>query len=225
MPAARPAYYLLIPAGDPLREPFLHDRDGTPLRITAIPRRLPVSEILDEDPVTALLGRAHQLVTVAPLGPVTSTAAGFAACADGWAETARSNDLGPVTGPQHAAIVSLITDAGTLFTSPGEHSLRAAGEYALRISGMYATPQARQAWEGAMLVAVAALDVAGADGFWWSSVGGCEYGTEIIALAARDLIGTTAAWTQEAYELLTRPWAEASGQPAHPADIILPRRP
>jgi hypothetical protein len=90
---------------------------------------------------------------------------------------------------------------------------------------MYATPQARQAWEGAMLVAVAALDVAGADGFWWSSVGGCEYGTEIIALAARDLIGTTAAWTQEAYDLLTRPWAEASGQPAHPADIILPQRP
>ena len=108
MPAARPAYYLLIPAGDPMCEPFLHDRDGTPLRITAIPRRLPVSEILDEDPVTALLGRAHQLVTVAPLGPVTTTAAGFAACADGWAETARSNDLGPVTGPQHAAIVSLI---------------------------------------------------------------------------------------------------------------------
>jgi hypothetical protein len=44
MLAARPAYYLLIPAGDPLREPFLHDRDGAPLRITATPRRLPVSE-------------------------------------------------------------------------------------------------------------------------------------------------------------------------------------
>ena len=51
------------------------------------------------------------------------------------------------------------------------------------------------------------------------------HGTEIIVLAARDLIGTTAAWTQEAYDLLTRPWAEASGQPAHPADIILPQRP
>ena len=36
------------------------------------------------------------------------------------------------------------------------------------------------------------------------------HGTEIIVLAARDLIGTTAAWTQEAYDLLTRPWAEVS---------------
>ena len=125
-----PAYYLLVPAGDPLREPFLRDQAGAPPRITATPRRLPVSEIIDEDPVTALLGRAHQLVTVAPLGPVTATAAGFAACAGGWAETARSRDLGPVTGPQHAAIVSLITEAARLFTSPGEDSLRAAGAYA-----------------------------------------------------------------------------------------------
>jgi hypothetical protein len=220
-----PAYYLLVPAGDPLRAPFLHDRAGAPPRITATPRRLPVSEIIDEDPVTALLGRAHQLVTVAPLGPVTTTAAGFAACAGGWAETARSRDLGPVTGPQHAAIVSLITEAARLFTSPGEDSLRAAGAYASCVGGMYATPQAQHAWEGAMLAAVAALDAAGADGFWWSTVGGCGYGTEVIALAARDLIGTTAAWRQEAYDLLTRPWTETSGQPAHPADIIPLQRP
>ena len=160
-----------------------------------------------------------------PLGPVTADAAGFAACTDGWAVTGRSHDLSPVTGPQHAAIVSLITDAATLFTSPGERSLQAAREYARRISGMYATPQAQRAWEGAMLAAVAALDAAGADGFWWSTVGGCGYGTEVIALAARDLIGTTDAWRQEAYDLLTRPWTETSGQPAHPADIVPLQRP
>jgi hypothetical protein len=158
MPVTRPAYYLLALAGDQLREPFLPGQDGAPPRITATPRRLPVSEIIDEDPVTALLGRACQLVTVTPLGPVTADAAGFAACTDGWAVTGRSHDLSPVTGPQHAAIVSLITDAARLFTSPGEHDLQAAQAYVGCVSGMYATPQSRHAWEGAILAAVAALD-------------------------------------------------------------------
>jgi hypothetical protein len=41
---------------------------------------------------------------------------------------------------------------------------------------------------------------------------------EYIALAARDLIGTAPDWTQDAYERVARPYAQATGHKLHPED-------
>ncbi|MEN4460998.1 hypothetical protein VXE65_03085 [Mycolicibacterium conceptionense] len=46
----------------------------------------------------------------------------------------------------------------------------------------------------------------------------CCHGDEYLAIAARDLIGTAPGWTQDAYELIARPYAEATGRKLHPAD-------
>lgn len=48
--------------------------------------------------------------------------------------------------------------------------------------------------------------------------GSCCHGDEYIALAARDLIDTVPAWTRDAYELIARPYTQATGRKLHPED-------
>lgn len=72
-------------------------------------------------------------------------------------------------------------------------------------------------WQSAE-AAQEALYQRGADGWWWGNTIGCCWGNEILALAARDLIGTTPEWTQQAYDVLTRPWRTALSLPLHPED-------
>lgn len=63
-----------------------------------------------------------------------------------------------------------------------------------------------------------ALSERGIDGYWWANCISCCWGDEILALAARDLIGTTPDWTQAAYDLLTLPWRSTLPQRLHPED-------
>ena len=46
----------------------------------------------------------------------------------------------------------------------------------------------------------------------------CCHGDEYLAIAARDLIGSAPDWTWDAYELIARPYAHATGRKLHPAD-------
>lgn len=48
--------------------------------------------------------------------------------------------------------------------------------------------------------------------------GSCCHGDEYVAIAARDLIGTVAGWTWDAYERVARPYAQATGRKLHPED-------
>ncbi|MBO0849543.1 MAG: hypothetical protein J2P20_08780 [Pseudonocardia sp.] len=76
--------------------------------------------------------------------------------------------------------------------------------------------------EEATDAAGSALARVNADSHLWHELGGCVYGAEMLALAARDLIGTTTEWTQEAYDLLTSAYRSTIPTPLHPDDAQLP---
>ncbi|MCV7286114.1 hypothetical protein H7J87_12325 [Mycolicibacterium wolinskyi] len=46
----------------------------------------------------------------------------------------------------------------------------------------------------------------------------CCHGDEYVAIAARDLIGSVPGWTWDAYELVARPYAQATERKLHPED-------
>ncbi|KLI09391.1 MULTISPECIES: hypothetical protein [Mycobacteriaceae] len=52
----------------------------------------------------------------------------------------------------------------------------------------------------------------------------CSHGDEYVAIAARDLIGTVPDWTWDAYELIARPYAQATGRKLHPDDPDWPSK-
>jgi hypothetical protein len=153
----------------------------------------------------ALMRKAAS-VPAAPAGPVTPDGPGRWSCAAGWTVTGASADLAPLLGPQAPAILSVLALAEEALTDPGPSA--AWDAYMIASGAVYTGAAAADA------AARRALAQAGADAAWWDTIGN---GPEILALAARDLIGTAAGWTQAAYDLLTRPWAEAFG-PAHPGD-------
>ncbi|MGI5423019.1 hypothetical protein [Actinomadura luteofluorescens] len=69
--------------------------------------------------------------------------------------------------------------------------------------------------------ALNALEKAGADCYWWSTYAyGCSYGQELVAIAARDLIGTVPGWTAEAHDVLTAPYRAAFGDSAPGAKAL-----
>jgi hypothetical protein len=190
--------------------------DGDPYLITTGPRRLVPSEVIGEDPhhvLIPLLSTAYCIATLEPKGPVTLNDDDLPECADGWKVASLSGDLAPMTGPQAAQIRAVVAEAERVLIGNWDGAQAVA--YAQAIDAVYdhGYPQAEQ-------LACEALDAIGADGFWWSGIGACAYGGEVKALAARDLIGTIPGWTQEAYDLLTGPWAAAFGRPAHPDDTI-----
>jgi hypothetical protein len=214
------AYWMLARRSDPVEPPFLYDRNGVPPWITGDPRQLRVHDVTDEDPVDLLNSRDWLLLTLEPNGKVTHLGTGLVECHAGWTVKARSDDLGPLAGPGHAAVRALITTAGRIFASHRKATLEAAARYAAASSAMYATPGAKQAWEASITAAVAALDQAGADTAWWlAAAGRREYAVTLIAVTARDLVSDNGpGWSRDAYRLLTSPWLAATGLPAHPGD-------
>jgi hypothetical protein len=218
MPEHQAPYYTLAPAASPPAGPYLAAAGGPP-HITANPRRLRPSDVTEDDPVTALSRRSCALLTLRPSGDVTTDETGAAECRAGWAITGRARDLGLVAGPQYAAIMAIITDATRIFSEASPADERAADTYLDTVDAMHGAPETRLAWAASVLAAAAALAAAGADTEWWSRAGTSEYGHLVLAVAARDLIGTTPLWTQGSYDLLTIPWLAATSQPAHPADI------
>jgi len=188
------------------------DNTGQPPIVTANPRCLLPSEVFG-DTETELLGHAWELAGLEPRGPVTEDE-GDAECPDGWTITSRTADLSAMLGPQAAQILDAIAEAEKTLVSGGPGDATEVAEaYHAAVEADY------RAIDTAADAAVAALEAYGADGDWWAGIGACQYGRgEILALAARDLTGTTTEWAQEAYGTLTRPWLTAFGRPVHPDD-------
>lgn len=68
-------------------------------------------------------------------------------------------------------------------------------------------------------LAIEALKTVGADSYWWENcTGSDEFGFEVVALAARDLIDQVEGWDQEAYDAIAAPYRVAFGEPLHPED-------
>ncbi len=68
-------------------------------------------------------------------------------------------------------------------------------------------------------VIAAGLDRWGFKGSVWTLLpGSCRHGSEYVAIVARELIGTTPDWTQEAYDYLSRRFVAATGRGLHPDD-------
>jgi hypothetical protein len=215
-----PKYWALARRDDPGEPPFLYDRNGVPPWITEDPRQLRVHDVTDDDPVDLLTRRDWLLLTLKPNGTITPAAAGTVECRAGWTVAARSGDLGPLAGPQHAAVRALITTAERIFGCSDDADFETADRYAAAVKSMYGTPETKLAWEVSIVAAAAALEQAGADTDWWrTAVDHREYDAALIALTARDLARRAGTgWCWDAYRLLTTPWLAATGQPAHPGD-------
>lgn len=208
-------YYTLTPTAPEVGSVIGTDPDET--FVTADPRTLPVTDLTDDwDPyfqtATEIVESTDlTLIRVEPIGDVegpddydrTYYAAGR------WTVTGIEASVDAVLGPQATRIrevVALAEDALTGDTDPR------AEVYCEAVNSSYDDTQPHEA------AAEAALENAGASGFYWT---GCEYGGELLALAARDLIGTVPGWTQEAYDALTEPWRIAMGGQVHPDDTAL----
>lgn len=111
-------------------------------------------------------------------------------------------------GPQAAEVVEAVKLAVEHLHGDGEESPEAGRYYELATSTYEAMQTARKG-------ALAAMETLRAD-FWWWDAGAfsCAFGEEIIAIAARDLIGTAPGWTAEAHDLLTAPYRAAFGETA-----------
>lgn len=199
-------YTLTVFTTDP-PVPHMHGPNGPPAWIAADPRTLPVSQVTGDDLATVITHRTVHLLTLTPLGDVTSVSGGRVTCRDGWRFVSRTDDISPVAGPQYAAIREVIMTARRSRPPYG-----AASRVAVSSDG------GLRAWAGALTAAFAALEAVGADGDWWARTDLAV----LVALAARDLISADGPYRQEHYDLLTRPWAAVAGRPAHPADVYRP---
>ncbi len=208
-------YFAIIPAGS--REPGNvipgRDEDREPPYVTALPRSLPVSDACEDPDFPGVL-TAVQVAVLSPLGPVDDgpwADDDGPVCEDGW-RVESLTALDPVLGPQSACLLAAIETAERVLT--GESA--PARAYGAAVNEQYHGGT----WtaDHAANAAAAALDSVGADGFWWRQCFSCQYGPEMLALAARDLIGTVPGWDRDAYDLLTAPWTAAFG-PVHPDDV------
>ncbi|MGP4030200.1 RapZ C-terminal domain-containing protein [Actinomadura sp. 3N407] len=170
---------------------------GSHLTAVTDPRRLPVGELVFEhhygnriEARTLLDGTATaRLLAVRDRGP------------DGW-EVVGDAPLAGLLGPQADEILATARIAREYLRGDTGASPEAARYYAVAD----ATGEAM----GACLdAALAALAAAGVDAWWWSTAVSCAYGHELVAIAARDLIGTVPAWTAAAYDTLMAPWLAA----------------
>ncbi|PRX92032.1 hypothetical protein [Allonocardiopsis opalescens] len=227
MPA--PAYYMLTVAtshapGDTIPD----DGEWSPAAVyTDDPRKLEASELLggDGDLVDIVNGVVHpQILRVTPTGPVrlhsdyyknTDGAPEFGDLleAERWT-VAAVEPLAALLGPQADHITAAIRLGFPAIDgdSPTALAYAAAVDHHWERVG---APAVHDAEEAARI----ALRHAGVDDYWWAH-SGCVGGSELMALAARDLIGSTPAWTQDAYDLLTSPWRASVG-PLHPDDAPL----
>ena len=188
--------------------------DGEWWPAAADPRKIPASDYLDEAYIPDLLG-SHCLLLLDPLGDTADDEDGLTECPDGWTITA-TVPVDAMFGPQAAAIVAAIDLAERALCGD---TMAVGDRYVAAIDEQYPDGGAWTA-QSAADAAQAALDAAGADGLLWAKGFSCAYGQEMLALAARDLIGTVPGWTQEAYDLLTAPWVAAFGRAAHSDDKI-----
>ena len=207
-------YFMIVAAGS--REPGDvvpgRDEGREPPYVTVLARSLPVSDAC-EDPDFPEVLTACQVAVLLPLGSVNDgpwADDDGPVCEDGWRIESLSA-LDPVLGPQSAFLLTAISAAERHLTGEDGPALA----YGAAVNAQYCG----EGWiaDAAANAAAAALDAIGADGFWWRQCFSCQYGPEMLALAARDLIGTVPGWDRAAYDLLSAPWAAALG-PIHPDD-------
>ncbi|WP_367139524.1 hypothetical protein [Saccharothrix sp. HUAS TT1] len=215
--------------------------DDQPHAATRDPRALPVTESLetrvDDLGLPALLfGAAGQpSVRIALVDPVGTVRPHATLCwpenqeeppdrrlvddpatplgaSGGWRITGFLPDLAPLLGPQAERIVDLVRQRQA---GKGHHPFyrRVLDVEWEELGAGYAT---------ALLdTAVRALHARGLPGGWWASnLPATEWNLEVVALAARDLIGSVMSvprWNQDAYDDMTRAWWMPFG-PLHPDD-------
>jgi hypothetical protein len=193
--------------------------DGGIWCVVTNPREILLSEEADDIYLPAMLAAdEYRVARLEPLGPVREDDCELFECETGWT-VAAVEPLDCVLGPQAVHLRAAITLAEGVLT--GEDNPAAAHRYIEALNAQYpdgVTRIGQPAADGAK----DALDAIAADGWLWAEAGfSCAYGQEMLALAARDLIGTTPEWTWQAYGLLTAPWREAFGQPVHPDDAAV----
>ncbi|MFI0487550.1 hypothetical protein [Actinomadura sp. 9N215] len=125
---------------------------------------------------------------------------------DGW-EVIGDAPLAGLLGPQADEVLAAARTARAQLRGDTDASPEAARYYAVANA-------TGDAMDACLNAALAALQAAGADAWWWSTAVTCAYGHELVAIAARDLIGTVPDWTQAAYDVLTAPWRAAFGADA-----------
>lgn len=203
-------YYTLTSAGIGERaiETEYHE-----LLVTADPRQLPLTEIgkLRDLDAAELVGATEphyeqlRLATVTPVGEVRPSDYEPCLDADGWL-VATHEPIDAVLGPQAADLIAAITKMNAVYGIDDD----VTKTYDEAVEAQYGEGP----WiaQGAADAAQDALDEAGADGHWWAARAfGCCWGEEMLALAARDLLGTLPGWDQAAYDLLVAPWRTAFG--------------
>lgn len=137
-------------------------------------------------------------------------------CAGGW-RVVGMHPLDAVFGPQAGQIREVIAEAERELVLGTNQELIDA--YMAVVNARYSQGRVGSSVEPLLEAAGDALDAVGADGWSWARAANCVYGEEVTALAARDLIGTTAEWTRDTYDALTLPWRTAFNRPPHPDDI------
>lgn len=213
------------------------DDQQEPRLVTVDPRALQPSDVPALEDYTAadfVLNRTPAPVRIArltPTGPVTpqmwwdgedgETPHAYYVQAPGWTVQA-IDSLAGLLGPHAAHLTTAVHDAAWLDGLDGESPYdedphRAA--YDKAINAMWERHGTAGVY-GMQWATEHALNVRGADGWWWAQgCGSCTTGAEITALAARDLIDTVPGWTTRAYEALTAPWWAAFGHGIHPDDL------
>lgn len=215
------SYYALTVPATRTGEVLTAAPDGGQLDVATAPRSLR----LGNQSLGAVLGESDRLrvASLAPRGSVVVERHAVDRCSvvcdDGWA-VQYLDGVADLVGPQFAQLRTLAARIDALLDIPEDPDAEAYDKAARaqdKRVGMY------------LNAATVALCKAGADGSWWAAADayldtpdGYTYGTNLIALAARDLIGTTEGWNQAAYDVLTWPWRTAVGA-LHPDDAPLPR--
>jgi hypothetical protein len=132
------------------------------------------------------------------------------AATDGW--LVRSVEpLETILGPQGEQITAAVRDAAGVVEGGADPEIADAYQAALAAVD---DRHLRHASAGAEI----ALTQCGVDSGWWISCLSDRWGGAILALAARDLLGTTPHWTQAEYDTLTTPWRTVFPAPLHPQD-------
>lgn len=196
---------------------ILHDSTDYLFAVAAEPRRAVIADAyaaIAADPHHDLSvrqlydGGELVLAQVEPRGPVAEDD-GLLTCRDGWTVTS-IRPTSEVLGPQaeHLAALATALDATAQDAPDGEN----ARLYAAAVRDLADTDH--------LQAALSALNTVGADTYWWERQGSYDDAGELVALAARDLIGTVPGWDWNAYRALMTPWVTTHGAGTwpHPDD-------
>lgn len=188
-----------------------HLADGEELHVTSQPRQLPMTCAAKKG-LLHLLAQGDCLARLEPRGPVAAGEAPHLHTSPAGWTIVGWEPVDPVLGPQAEQLRGVMSTFDQL---RGNDAVAMA--YTGAINAQWAGPD----WLPQIHAdaARAALEAAGCAGFWWAAFAApCFMGGELLAVAARDLIGTVPGWTWAAYTELVKPWQTALERWPHPDD-------